>query len=47
MKNIGIEMEKEICLPNREYISGHKSEGINMVIKFIVYINITAVLKAC
>ena len=33
---IGINEEKEICLPNKEYISG--TEGTNMVAKCIVQI---------
>ena len=42
----GIDEEKEICLHNREYISCHRLERINMVIKCIVHMHITAELKA-
>ena len=38
--------KKEICLPNKEYMSGLGWEGINFVVKCIVYIRITAELKA-
>ena len=37
---------KEICLPNKEYISGHISERINMGAKCIIHMHITAELKA-
>ena len=45
-KVIGINEEKEKCLPNREYLSGHRWERINMVVKCIVHMHITAELKA-
>ena len=45
-KGIGINQEKEIYLPNKEYISSHRWEGINMVVKYTVHMNITAELKA-
>ena len=37
---IGINEEKEICMPDNEYVSGHREERIN-----IVYMQITAELK--
>ena len=43
---IGINKEIELCLPNKEYISGHIWGKRNMVVKFIVHIPITAELKA-
>ena len=36
-----IHQEKKIHLPNREYISGHRWERINMVTKCIVHVHIT------
>ena len=45
-KVIGINEEKEISLPNREYISGHIRERINVVVRCIVHMHITAQLKA-
>ena len=33
LKNIGINKEKEMCLPNKESISGHKYERTNMATK--------------
>ena len=41
-KVIGINMEKEICLSDRECISGHTGEIINMLAKYIVHRHITA-----
>ena len=43
---ISINREKEICLPNKEYISGTDGESINMVTKSIVYMLITTELEA-
>ena len=31
---------KEICLPNKEYIFGHRYERINMFVKYIVHMHI-------
>ena len=45
-KVIGINKEREICLPNREYMSSHTWERINMVVKCIEHMHITAELKA-
>ena len=45
-KFIGINKGKEIYLPNKEYISGHRCKKINMVAKYIVHMEITAELKA-
>ena len=45
-KGISINQEKEIYLPNKEYISGHEWEWINMVVKRIVHMHINAELKA-
>ena len=44
-KVVGKNMEKEIHLPNKEYISGHRWERINVVVQCIdtlnvVYLNI-------
>ena len=38
--------EKEICLPNRGYISGHRLQKINVVVKCIAHMHTTAELKA-
>ena len=43
-KVIGIN-KGEICLPNKEYISGHRWERISMVVKCLVHIHITVHLK--
>ena len=45
-KCISINHERETCLLNKEYISEHKWEIINMVVRFIVHMHITAELKA-
>ena len=45
-KVIGINEEKVICLPNMEYKSGQRLERINMIVKCIVHMHITAELKA-
>ena len=44
-KVIGINEEKEICLPNWEYITGHRQERINMVLKCLEHMHIIAELK--
>ena len=46
-KVIGTNKEQEMCLPKKEYISGHRWEGKNMVVKWTVHMHITAELKAC
>ena len=43
---IGVNKEKEICVPSKEYISGHRGQRINVVAKCIVHIDITVELKA-
>ena len=45
-KVIGINEEKEICLPGTEYIISHRSEIITMVVKYLVHIHVTTDLKA-
>ena len=45
-KVIGINKEKEICLRDMECISCCRRERINMVVKCIVHMNITAELLA-
>ena len=42
---IGINKEKEILLPSKEYISVHGGERINTVVKLIVLMHITAEVK--
>ena len=42
----GINEEKETCLQNMEYTSYHRVERINMLVKCIVHMHITAKLKA-
>ena len=44
-KGIDINKKKK-CLPNKEYISGHRWERIDMVVKWMVHIHVTAELKA-
>ena len=36
---IGIKKEKEICLQNKEYISFHRYERINMAVKCRISMN--------
>ena len=38
-KVIGINKEKGICLPNKEYTNGHRYERANMVYKCKIFIN--------
>ena len=46
-KVAGINKEKEICVPNKELINGHRSERIkNRLAKCIVHMHITVELKA-
>ena len=45
-KVIGVKMENKIYLPNKEYISVHLSQRINMVVKHIVYMHTTVELRA-
>ena len=45
-KGTDISKEKEKSLSNREYISGHGWERINMVAKYIVHMHITTELKS-
>ena len=46
LKFIGINEEKKICLPDKEYNKWQRSESINMGVKCIVYMHITAEVKA-
>ena len=46
LKNIDINEEEAVCLPNKEYISGHRKERINVVVKCIVHLPITVEVNA-
>ena len=39
LKHIGNNKEKEICLPNKEALIGHRCEGTNMVAKCEIGMN--------
>ena len=38
-KPIGINKEKEICLPNKEYICDHRCERANMAAECKIHMN--------
>ena len=46
LKFIGVNKDKETCLPDKEYVSVADKKSINMVAKCIVHMHITAELRA-
>ena len=38
---ININGKKQICLPNKEYICGHRGERINMAAKCKIFVTVT------
>ena len=40
-KVIGINEKKEICLPNKKHMNGHRCERTDMAAKYKIYVTVT------